>query len=218
MTHSTSLRSRPGAEAMTADDDAIAQPVASPQLDVLDARSRILDAAAHLFRREGFSGTSMDAIAALARMSKRTLYASFADKRSVLEAVLEQFIARRFAMIERISRDAASDEAILTRMVGALNAMATDEDALAMYRLLVAEAANLPALALAANRNGLTQAQAMLRQPLLHCGVRDPDRAACFLYDLAVLAPMHRRLVGMDNLHMDVAAIVRMVLQGMKGM
>ncbi|RYL98057.1 TetR/AcrR family transcriptional regulator [Sphingobium fuliginis] len=218
MTHSARLRPRSDPAAVTADDDAIVGRVMPPQLDVLDARSRILDAAAHLFRREGFSGTSMDAIAALARMSKRTLYAGFPDKRAVLEAVLEQFIARRFAMIERIGREAASDEAILTRMVGALNAMATDEDALAMYRLLVAEATNLPALALAANRNGLTQAQAMLRQPLLNCGVRDPDRAACFLYDLAVLAPMHRLLVGTDNLHMDVAAIVRLVLQGVKGM
>ncbi|WP_157801292.1 TetR/AcrR family transcriptional regulator [Sphingobium sp. LB126] len=203
---------------MTADDHAMDRPVEPLQLEVSDARSRILDAAAHLFRREGFSGTSMDAIAALARMSKRTLYASFPDKRAVLEAVLQQFIARRFFLIERVSRDAVSDEALLTRMVGALHAMATDEDALAMYRLLVAQATNLPALASDANRNGLMQVQAMLRQPLRNCGVRDPDMAARLLYDLAVLAPMHRLLVGMEDMPMDTVAIVHMVLQGMKGM
>lgn len=201
-------------------EDAIA-PSAAPQKrdsSTSDACSRILEAAAHLFRRDGFSGTSMDAIAALARMSKRTLYANFPDKRAVLQAVLEQFIAGRFAIIERIGRTAGNNEAILTSMVGSLNAMATDEDALTMYRLLLAEAANLSTLVLAAHRNSLAQAEALLRQPLLNCGVRDPDMAARVLYDLAVLAPMHRRLVGSGNLHMDAAAMTRMVLQGMKGM
>ncbi|SCW61027.1 transcriptional regulator, TetR family [Sphingobium faniae] len=200
---------------MEADDDAM---TSATQLEVRDARTRILDAAAHLFRSAGFSGTSMDAIAALARMSKRTLYAIFPDKRAILETVLHQFIARRFALIGRVNREPASDEAMLTRIVRGLNAMATDKDALIMYRLLVAEAESLPALALTANRDGLAQAVDMLREPLRKCGIADPDPAARLLYDLAVLAPMHRRLVGTDNLHMDIDALVHMVLRGMKGM
>ena len=189
---------------------------AAPRIEVRDPRLRILDAAAHLFRRDGFARTSMDAIAALARMSKRTLYGSFPDKRAILEAVLHQFIARRFATIERVSHGSASDEALLCRIARGLNAAATDEDALVMYRLLVAEAESLPALAFAANRDGLAQALDTLREPLRRCGVGDPDAAGRLLYDLVVLAPMHRRLVGTDNLHMDVDAIVRMVVRGMK--
>lgn len=196
-------------------DDAIPS---APQLEIRDAHTRILDAAAHLFRQGGFAGTSMDAIAALARMSKRTLYAVFPDKRAILEAVLHQFIARRFNLVERMIREPASDETMLVRIVFGLNAMATDADSLIMYRLLLAEAESLPALALTANREGLAQAVTMMRDPLRKCGVADPDATGRLLYDLAVLAPMHRRLVGDDNLHMDADALVHMVLGGVKHM
>lgn len=199
---------------MTA-DDAMAKPMLAAQADVGDARMRILDAAAHLFRRDGFAGTSMDAIAALARMSKRTLYAAFPDKRAILETVLHQFIASRFAAIERVIREPADAEALLLRIARGLNEAATDDDAIVMYRLLLAEAESLPMLALTANRDGLAQALDMLREPLRRCGVADADAAGRLLYDLVVLAPMHRRLVGADNLHMDVDAMVRTILKGM---
>lgn len=182
-----------------------------------DARTRILDAAAHLFRRDGFSRTSMDAIAGLARMSKRTLYASFPEKRAILEVVLDQFMARRFAAIANVSGMSGSNETMVLRIVQGLNEAATDEDALTMYRLLVAEAESLPALALSANDKGLAQAVDMLREPLRKSGVADPDTAARLLYDLVVLAPMHRRLVGTDNLHVEVGVIVDIVLRGVAG-
>lgn len=181
----------------------------------MDARSRILDAAAHLFRRDGFSKTSMDGIAALAKMSKRTLYAGFPDKRAILEVVLDQFVARRFAAIARVSQESESDDAMVLRIAQGLNKAATDEEALTMYRLLIAEAESLPALALAVNEKGLGQAVEMLREPLRNCGVSEPEQAARLLYDLVVLAPMHRRLVGTDNLHIDVGDLVQIVLRGM---
>src|SRR5262249_16757070 len=40
----------------------------------------IMEAAASLFLRNGYLGTSMDEIAALARVSKQTVYTHFADK------------------------------------------------------------------------------------------------------------------------------------------
>ena len=43
-------------------------------------RSAILEAATTLFLRNGYRGTSMDEIAALAAVSKQTVYKHFADK------------------------------------------------------------------------------------------------------------------------------------------
>ncbi|WP_313808469.1 TetR/AcrR family transcriptional regulator [Sphingobium sp.] len=189
--------------------------VAAPSTKA-DARMRILDAAAGLFRLHGLAGTSMDAIAASARMSKRTLYACFPDKHAILAAVLDQFIGERYAAIELLCRGLSGDDAILLAMAQGLKDAATDDDALAMNRLLIAEAESLPELALAANRRGLEQAIALMREPFRNLGVDDSAGATRLLYDLVVLAPMHRRLVGADDLHLDVGRIVQIVLAAMR--
>jgi AcrR family transcriptional regulator len=47
-------------------------------------RSAILEAATTVFLDNGYLGTSMDEIAALARVSKQTVYKHFADKERLL--------------------------------------------------------------------------------------------------------------------------------------
>lgn len=52
-------------------------------------RNRILDAAYKLFRRQGFNRVSMDEIALVAKLTKRTLYHHFRSKDQLLADVLE---------------------------------------------------------------------------------------------------------------------------------
>lgn len=52
-------------------------------------RKRILDAAYKLFRRRGYTRVSMDEIAAVAAVTKRTLYYHFESKDALLASVLE---------------------------------------------------------------------------------------------------------------------------------
>lgn len=52
-------------------------------------RAAILAAARELFVRDGFERTSMDAVAATAKVSKRTVYDYYGDKRHLLLGVLE---------------------------------------------------------------------------------------------------------------------------------
>lgn len=59
-----------------------------PALTPEDRRSALLVAADRVFERDGFSGATMEGIAAEAGMSKRTLYRFFPDKLSALEALL----------------------------------------------------------------------------------------------------------------------------------
>jgi TetR/AcrR family transcriptional repressor of mexJK operon len=110
------------------------------------ARSRILDAAEPLFQQNGFARTTMDAIAAQARMSKRTLYAEFADKRTILETVLDRFITGRFETIADLSRDSLDDHAALVVIAQGLGSAAVDAPAMAMYRLLIGEPNIFPPL------------------------------------------------------------------------
>jgi AcrR family transcriptional regulator len=49
-------------------------------------RQTIIDAAAALFLEHGYQGTSMDDIAALAAVSKQTVYKNFADKQQLFSA------------------------------------------------------------------------------------------------------------------------------------
>ena len=53
-------------------------------------RSAIHSAAQRLFLRHGFAGTSMDAIALAANVSKQTLYRYYQNKEALFVAVLEQ--------------------------------------------------------------------------------------------------------------------------------
>lgn len=71
--------------------------------DYVDARSRILDAAASLVANEGVVALTTRAVAAKAGVQAPTLYRLFGDKRGLLDAVAEHgmtaFIARKVAAI-----------------------------------------------------------------------------------------------------------------------
>lgn len=179
-----------------------------------DARSRILKAAEMLFRERGFAGTSMDAIAALARISKRTLYAEFADKRAILEGVLDRFIAGRIQIVASLSRRSDDDRETLIAIARGLLDATVAEDTSAMLRLLVGEINHLPALAKRVNQYGLTQSLELMRGPLERLGVADPVMAGRLIYDLAALAPGHRALLGASEVDVPVEQIVDIILSG----
>ena len=181
---------------------------------VSDARFRILEAAEALFRERGFGRTSMDAIAAIARISKRTLYAEFADKRAILEAVVDRFIAGRFEIIVGLSQQSQDDRGTLIAIAQGLADAALADEATAVLRLLIGEANQLPALAERANRHGLTHSLDLMRGPLERLGVEDTTTAGRLIYDLVVLAPGHRALLCAKEADVPIEQIVDIVLSG----
>lgn len=64
-------------------------------------RSAILSAARELFLTDGFDRSSVDAVAARAGVSKRTLYDYFGDKQTLLRAVVETASQSLLAVIRR---------------------------------------------------------------------------------------------------------------------
>jgi TetR/AcrR family transcriptional regulator of autoinduction and epiphytic fitness len=56
-------------------------------------RAAILEAATQAFRDEGYESTSMDRIAELARVSKRTVYNHFGSKEALFRAVVDELVS-----------------------------------------------------------------------------------------------------------------------------
>lgn len=118
---------------------------------------KILDAARDLFFTQGYGATSVEAIVGRAQISKRTFYHRFKDKADVFQAVVHHVIGKlRPPDVEGLF-EGKSCEALLRQLgVLILRASLTPE-ALALHRLILAEASRFPELALAANAQGARQ-------------------------------------------------------------
>ena len=115
-------------------------------------RAAILKAAAGAFLQVGFGAASMDAIARAAGVSKATVYAHFASKEALFAAIIEEGARARFGDIDA---DDSSDIAEGLRSIGRKFVdMALSPGGVAMYRVVVAEAARFPELGRAFYDNG----------------------------------------------------------------
>lgn len=72
-------------------------------------RAAILSAARELFLSDGFDRTSVDAVAARAKVSKRTVYDYFGDKRTLLQAVVDAIGQSMISIIRRTLDDTLTD-------------------------------------------------------------------------------------------------------------
>lgn len=103
-------------------------------------RDAILAAAADLLLANGYGGTSMDAVAAKAGVSKTTVYAHFADKDELFHAVLGHAAA---VLVPNINEALSVDERDnVERLILALTAVVQSSIApglIAFFRVLIAE-------------------------------------------------------------------------------
>ncbi len=115
---------------------------------------RILDVAAALFLRDGFAATSIEGIAVGAGVSKRTLYARFPAKQAIFVAVVRRLIGDWLQGFDAAVEAAPSLEAALLAAGRRMLAVALTPSALALHRLMVAEAGRFPELAVALRDSG----------------------------------------------------------------
>ena len=112
-----------------------------------EKRSRILDGAASVFAADGYEGASMARIAAVAGVSKGTLYNHFDSKAALFTAYVggkcEQHLRRVFD-----GADHEGDPAEVLRDIGKrMVQMMLSDVGLSIYRVVIAEAAKFPDLA-----------------------------------------------------------------------
>jgi len=111
-------------------------------------RAAILDAARELFLADGFDRTSVDAIAAHAGVSKRTVYDYFGDKQTLLrEVVISAGSALmrsvQAAIDENLGRFTALDVALVAFAESVVGTTMDSPDYAALVRLVSAESAQL---------------------------------------------------------------------------
>jgi AcrR family transcriptional regulator len=94
---------------------------------VLEKRRRILDAAREVMLKTGFRAATMEAIAKEASIAKPTLYAQFADKETLFEALIEELLSDKTEIfIQAFETDAPLGERVgngLAEMFGAISDM-----------------------------------------------------------------------------------------------
>lgn len=119
--------------------------------EAIDAR--ILSAAATLFIERGVDGTSLEAVAAAAAVSKPTLYARYADKTQLFTAVIRTNVSAAMPAFKGTGIGSSTEERL--RHVGrAMIEGALQPTPLGLMRLYIAEALRHGPLIRALDRTG----------------------------------------------------------------
>lgn len=115
---------------------------------------QILCAAAKLFMDQGYSATSMDAVAALAQVSKATLYAHFKSKQVLFESMVQERF--RAEIEESLIPSLLGDDPVegLAEVGRRFLSLLVTPTALATFKLVLAESQRLPELGEAFFRSG----------------------------------------------------------------
>jgi AcrR family transcriptional regulator len=110
---------------------------ASTRLPAPARRAQLLDVARHVFARDGYRGTSMEAIAEAAGVTKPVLYQHFSSKHALYASLLEAELGQLTTALERAFDLADGNEERLRLGFGAyLGFVEEHEDA---FRLLFTE-------------------------------------------------------------------------------
>jgi AcrR family transcriptional regulator len=172
--------------------------------------ARIVEVATQLFIERGFDGTSIDAVAEAAGVSKPTLYSRYQDKRALFEAVLQGRIrewlaplsaAAEMQALRATPKDAAT---VLDELSRNLLARSHAPGAAALTRCIAAQAMQFPNLAKLAYEEGWlrgVRAVGCLLGVMVEQGqiaVDDPEIAADLFLNLVLGRSSRQALFGIE--------------------
>ena len=128
------------------------KPAASNTLRTGSIRKRasIIAAARQLFTTDGYERTSVDGVAALAQVSKRTIYDYYGDKQRLLIAVVDELAQEVGAVVDRALQhldDETDLESALRAFAVTITESALGSDAYrGLFKLMTAETLHVPDL------------------------------------------------------------------------
>jgi len=130
-----------------------ARTAARPSSD--DRRAAMLEIARADFLREGYAAASMSEIAAKIGGSKATLYSYFPSKKDLFAAVIEEEIRQMLAPLFEMQETQGDIRTVLERFARRFQESVLTDDAVAFYRLVIAESARFPEVGQAAYHFGV---------------------------------------------------------------
>jgi TetR/AcrR family transcriptional repressor of mexJK operon len=172
-------------------------------------RGAILEAATTLFLRNGYRGTSMDEIAALAAVSKQTVYKHFADKEGLFSEIVVATVGEISDPVydEVLELEDSGDvEADLRGLARRLLGRVMQPRILQLRRLVIGEAGRFPELGRTFYEQGPGRTIAALETVFERLAARgvlqldDPRVAAAHFNWLVMSSPLNRAMfLGEDQ-------------------
>jgi TetR/AcrR family transcriptional repressor of mexJK operon len=181
-------------------------------------RAAIARAALDLFVRDGYERTSVDAIAAEAGVSKRTVYSHYADKERLFLAVVEDtytlLMSQAADIADReLDRPGDARQKMSAFISSVAQVIAGSDERAALIRLVIAEAPRFPELV--AQWQGRRSISALLTRLLASLppdsglAIDDPAEAADYLSALTFGQLNNRTLLGLIRLNdADLNALI----------
>jgi TetR/AcrR family transcriptional regulator, mexJK operon transcriptional repressor len=172
-------------------------------------RAAIARAALDLFVRDGYERTSVDAIAAAAGVSKRTVYSHYADKERLFLAVVEDTYDLLMSQVREIAdreldRPGDPTQKLTGFITSVARAIGGSDERAALIRLVISEAPRFPQLAV--QWQGRRSISALLTRLLASLppgsglAIDDPAEAAEYLSALTFGQINNRTLMGLTRL------------------
>jgi TetR/AcrR family transcriptional repressor of mexJK operon len=118
-------------------------PVTAPGREA--KRDAILEAARKVFMEVGFGATSMDTIAAEAKVSKQTVYNHFGSKEELFAAMIRYWVDQKLVVMGEAAKQVKPEDT-LRAMAHQFLDHGSAEQRVAMYRILMAESPRFPEL------------------------------------------------------------------------
>jgi AcrR family transcriptional regulator len=189
----------------------------------------LLDAALALFVQKGFAATRAEEVAALAGVSKGTLYLYYPSKEELLKAVIAHYLSARIAEgAAQAAEHSGSATALLQGILIDWWTQLYDSPAAGVFKLVITEVRNFPEIAGFYHREVVERAHDLLggivRQGILQGEFRpvDVDHAVHSLVLPLVMICLHRHSLGActpADWHLDgrafIAQHVHLVLAGL---
>lgn len=176
----------------------------------------ILQGALEEFLANGYTGTSMDKVAATAGVSKATVYHHFQDKETLFIALIDQFTAEKMgSFFNQPFPDMDPPAALKTMAYSILAQINQDPFFIPFMRLLIAESGRFPALGKAfihhMESRGLRIIEGYLKN---HMNLRDPEASArIFIGSLVHYMIVQEMLYGKELIPMDPGRLVESLVE-----
>ena len=188
------------------------------QQNRLNRERAILDAALTVFAAQGYSGTTMDAVATEAGVTKPTLYSYFPSKESLFQAMM---LGERDVMLDVFARPSGKMVADLWSFAWAYADTVMRPDMLSLARLIIGEVSRFPEIGRAYQASGPDH---LLRGIMRYLedqrdagqlAFDDAELAAQDLWGLILSAPRTQALYMPDAIP-DRATLARYITNGLR--
>jgi AcrR family transcriptional regulator len=184
----------------------------------LNRERQILDAALKVFAAQGYSGTTMDAVAAETGVTKPTLYSYFASKEQLFQAMM---LGQRDLMLDVFDHPTGSMVADLHGFAWTYADTVMRPDMLSLARLIIGEVSRFPEIGRAYQASGPDH---LLRGIMRYLETQrdagrlafdDAELAAQDLWGLILSAPRTQALYIPDALP-DRQTLTRYITNGLR--